>query len=115
MKKRKKPDFKRQEWWKRKKLRLCWRKPKGLDSKLGQGIRSYGARVKVGYGSPSEIKGKNWLGLEEVRVFNASELASLDPKRHIVRVASSVGKKKRAEIAKVAEEKGIKIVNKLRI
>jgi len=108
--KRKKPRFLRQEWWKRKRLKLCWRKPKGLDSKLRKGLKGYGYRVKIGWRSPKETRGL-YKGLEEVRVFNPADLEGLDPKKHIVRIASTVGKKKRQEIVKAAGEKGLKIAN----
>jgi large subunit ribosomal protein L32e len=110
--KRKKPKFRRQEWWKRKRLKNVWRKPKGRDSKLKKCKKGYGYVVKVGWGSPKTLRGKNWLGLEARLVSNVNELDKLEPKKHMVVIAHGVGAKKRSEIIKKAEEYGFNIANK---
>jgi large subunit ribosomal protein L32e len=46
-----------------------------------------------------------------VLVSNPSQLEALDPKTHVIRIASSVGAKKRGEIIKRAEELGLKVLN----
>jgi large subunit ribosomal protein L32e len=106
--KRKKPKFKRQQSY-LKKLDDKWRKPKGKDSKMRKGIRGKGKKVKIGYGSPKAEKEKLPV---KVRISTPKELENIDPKTQVVIIASSVGKKKRLEIMKIAEEREIKIVTK---
>ncbi len=112
VKKRRKPKFRRQEWWKRARLEPVWRRPRGRDSKLKKSKKGYGHLVKVGWRNPKLLRGKNWLGLEAALVANSNQLTGLDPKRHMIVIAGSVGAKKRAEIIKKAEEAGFSISNR---
>ncbi|MEM2597607.1 MAG: eL32 family ribosomal protein, partial [Thermofilum sp.] len=50
-------------------------------------------------------------GFEEVLVHNVKDLERIDPKRQAVRIAATVGRRKRAEILKRAEELGITVLN----
>ncbi len=112
--KRKKPDFLRQNWFRFPRLGEKWRRPKGRHSKLRKHEKNRGFLPKPGYGSPALVRGLHPSGLKEVRVFNAKELENLDPKQHAVRIASQVGRKKRMEIMKKAQELGLKVLNPLR-
>ncbi len=114
MLKRKKPAFLRQNWFRFPRLGEKWRRPRGRHSKLRKHEKGKGFLPKPGYRSPKLVRGLHPSGLEEVRVFNPKELANLDPKRHAVRIASQVGKKKRAEIMKKAEELGLRVLNPLK-
>jgi len=67
--------------------------------------------VKVGYRGPRLARGLHPSGFEEVIVRNPEELEKVDPRRQAVRIASSVGRRKRAEIIKRAEELGITVLN----
>ncbi len=110
--KKKMPDFVRSDSWKVKRLEDSgWRKPKGLDNKMRIERKGWPPRVKIGYRKIKEARYLHPSGLEEVLVHNVKELNGLDPKVHIVRIASSVGKKKRAEIIEKAREMGIKVAN----
>lgn len=77
-----------------KRLGEKWRRPKGRQSKLRLEKKSKGKRVKIGFGSPkSERK-------VIIRIFNENDIeklknTTLDEKRHIILIASSVGKKKK--------------------
>lgn len=112
--KRKKPDFLRQNWFRFPRLGEKWRRPKGRHSKLRKHEKNRGFLPKPGYGSPALVRGLHPSGLKEVRVFNARELEGLDPKTHAVRIAAQVGKKKRIEIMKKAQELGIRVLNPLK-
>jgi ribosomal protein L32E len=91
--------FERTEFGRYKKLKKCWRRPRGLQNKLRVGKK--GIKPKIGYKKPK--KG------EIIRIFNLEELKELKPKEIII--ASCVGKKKRLEILKFCEKNKIKVLN----
>ena len=91
--------FERTEFERFKKLKRCWRKPRGLHNKLRLGKKCI--KPKIGYKK---------LRKEEVpRINNSDELKKLNTKKIII--ASKIGKKKRLEIMKYCEENKIKILN----
>lgn len=109
--KQKRPDFKRQEWFKCKRIGVSWRKPRGLHSGMRKQLKHRPAIVKTGYRSPSLVRGLHPSGLEDVLIRNVKELEMLDPKTQGARIASTVGKRKKIEIIKRSEELGIRILN----
>ena len=109
--KAKKPAFKRQEWFRSVSLRPVWRSPRGIDSKLKRGEKARGSVPNIGYRSPRSVRGLNPAGLMEIRVLNSNDLKKLDPKTNIAVIGSGVGKKKRIEIIKKAEESKIRVAN----
>lgn len=113
--KQKKPEFLRYLWWKFPKFinQYAWRKPKGLDNKMRLHIKGYPPSVNVGYGTPSEVRGLHPSGLEPVIVHNVKELQGLDPRKHIIYIAHTVGLRKRLEIQREAEKLGLRIANKV--
>ena len=118
MKKKKKPKFLRQEWFRHKNTRkkwLKWRRPRGRHSKLRRHVIGKGFRAQPGYGAPKSIKSLHPSGFKEVLVCNLAELRSLDPKTHAARIAKSVGAKKRIAIQAEAEKMKIKILNKKKV
>ena len=88
-----------------------WRKPKGNDNKMRLQLKGYPPIVKIGYGSPAKIRYLHPSGLEPVVVFSVKELSSLDPRKHIIYIGSTVGLRKRMEILRVAQERGFKVAN----
>ncbi len=112
MEKRKKPSFHRQNSHRKERVSDSWRRPRGIDSKQALKKKYMGARPTPGYGQPKKVRGKHPSGLEDVLVHNPKELEGLDKEKHAVRIAHTVGKKKRLEIIKQAEEMGLKILNK---
>ncbi len=108
---RKTPRFKRQELWAQAMLKDTWRKPKGRHSKMRKQERGRGRIPKPGYGSPASVKGLNKQGFREVRVFNVSDLSRIDKSRESALIASTVGRKKRLEMLKKAEELGVIVSN----
>lgn len=112
--KRSKPDFVRKRGGVYKRLGLKWRRPKGIHSQLRKHKREAGNIPKSGYGSPRTVKGLHPSGFEEVRVFNMNDVSKINPQKQACRIASTVGKKKKIEIMKKAEEMKVKVLNPLR-
>jgi large subunit ribosomal protein L32e len=50
-------------------------------------------------------------GFQEVRIFTPSELTALNPDIHAVRIAGTVGNRKRALIQQLAISGGLKVLN----
>ena len=113
--KRKKPRFVRQESWRYKRIKESWRRPRGIDSKMRIGKKGWPKRVKVGYRGPRLARGLHPSGFEEVLVHNLSELEEVDPTRQAVRIAHTVGLRKRAELISKAEELGIYVLNPMKL
>ncbi len=105
------PRFVRQESWRYKRLKPSWRKPKGIDSKMRLCVKGWPKIVKVGYRGPVSVRGLHPSGFRDVLVHNTSDLKHLNPNVDAVRIASTVGAKKRAEIIAKAKEMGIKVLN----
>jgi len=110
--KSKKPDFRRQEWFRYVKLGTSWRRPRGRHSKMRRHFKRRPNVVSIGYGSPSSARFYHPSGFLEKLVHNVKELEDIDPKTHAVRIAHSVGAKKRFNIIEKADEEGIKVLNR---
>ena len=107
-----KPDFKRPESWRYKRLETTWRKPKGIDNhQRKQKSRGRPGLVKVGYGGPKIARGLHPSGYTDNLVYNIDDLEKLNPKIDGVRIGHSVGTKKRKEIVIKSIEKKFKIFN----
>ncbi len=106
-----KPQFNRQDYHMKKRTPTSWRKPRGNLSKLRRGIKGKGDVVESGYRSPKAVRGKHPSGFEEVRVHNADDLDGVDSDTEAVRIASSVGARKRERIEERAEDAGIRVLN----
>lgn len=103
--------FKRQGLSRKKKLEDTWRRPRGLQSKQRKCYRAKGAHPQPGYGSPKAVRGMHPSGYEDVLVFNVADLENLDCETQAIRIASTVGNRKRAEIQSKAEELGFRVLN----
>jgi len=104
-----KPDFIRQEINKRKRLKLKWRNPKGMHSKLRRKFRGKRKMPSIGYGSPKKFKGTTNEGKKKVLIHNLMELNKLKV-GEVIELAK-LGSKKRLEILKKIREKKFKITN----
>lgn len=113
--KRKKPNFKRQNAKNLKRLGDKWRKPKGRQSKLRRHMKGRGFLPNPGYCSPRAVRYLHPSGYEEVLVSNLAQLDAVNASEQCIRIAASVGKKKRIEMQKKAEEMKIKILNPKKI
>jgi len=67
--------------------------------------------VNAGYRSPKAVRGLHPSGYVEAMVFRPADLEALDPDVHAVRIAGTVGMKKRQLILDKAEMKLFKILN----
>ncbi len=107
----KRPRFVRQESWRYVRLKPNWRRPRGKDSKMRLQIRGWPPLVKVGYRTPRAYRNLHPSGFKEVLVYRPEDLQGLDPEIHAVRIAGSVGMRKRLLIVEEAEKLGIKVLN----
>lgn len=111
IKKRKHPKFLRPNYGRssRSRIKLAWRRPRGIDNKKRLKIAYMGASPSIGYGQPSAIKFMHPAGKHEQLVQSPSEIASL--KGVLVRIAGSVGRRKREVIERLAKEAGLRVLN----
>ncbi|MCD6457116.1 MAG: 50S ribosomal protein L32e [Methanophagales archaeon] len=116
--KKKKPEFARYGWRKKKKLSKSWRRPRGHDSKMREHIAAKGAMVNSGYRKKKEERGLHPSGVREVPVFNVNDLGKAvaavsvpTPVPVAARIASGVGRRKREQIEEEAAARGIKVLN----
>ncbi len=84
-----------------------WRKPRGEDM---QQRRDDGAVVDAGYRSPKSIRGIHPSGYREVMVFTRKDLEGIQP-MHAARISGTIGRKKKIELIKYANEKKIHVLN----
>ena len=103
----KKPKFKRQEH-SMKKLKKTWRRPLGKRSKLRMKEKARGKRPSIGYRSPKNVRYLSPQGLREVRVSNLKEMKEVKKDSEIAILNRTLGKRKRNEMIKYAEQNGIK-------
>ncbi len=106
-----KPKFVRQESWRYKKVSESWRRPRGSSSKMRMKLRGWPKTVAVGYKTPRAIRGMHPSGMRETLVRRPKELEELDPKSRVVRIAHTVGERKRIAILEKADELGLKVLN----
>ncbi len=112
--KSRKPSFTRQEGFRYKRLGNKWRKPKGLHSKMRKSLKYRPPMVKVGYRGPKATRGLHPSGFREIMVHNLKDMDKINPKLEAARIAHSVGMKKRMEIEEKADEKKIRILNRIK-
>src|SRR5437899_6018744 len=86
-----KPEFRRQESWRYKRVKENWRRPRGVTSKMRKEESGFPAKVKNGYGSAGSTRGLHPRGLVDMLVWREVELEKLNPRIHIVRIAARVG------------------------
>lgn len=91
-----------------KKLKENWRKPKGKDAR--DKINNKANVPKIGRSIKREFRGLHPSGLREVLVRNLKDLEKVKDGFGI-RIAHTVGKKKRIQIIEEAKKKGFKIFN----
>jgi large subunit ribosomal protein L32e len=107
----KKPKFRRQESWRYKRVGDRWRKPRGIDSKMRKKVKGWPPSPSPGYRSPKKTRGLHPSGFVETRVQSVEDLGEINPELQAIRIARTVGGRKRVEILALAEEKGIHVLN----
>ena len=112
--KKTKTKFLRRTWnrysklGKGRKKKQVWRKPKGRDNKMREKRKGYLALVSIGYSSDKKVKGK----IKEktpVLINNIKDLEKI--KQNEIAIIGHVGKKKKIDILKKANEKKIYLDN----
>lgn len=113
--KRNKPKFLRTDWHKKIKLgrgvkkNQKWHGAKGRQNKFRLCRKGRGQRPKVGWGSAAGIRNLVF-GIKVIRVENLKELLAVEKGFGVI--IGSVGKKKRLELIKKAQELNLKVVNR---
>lgn len=111
VRKTKSARFKREGVDKKKCIKDSWRRPRGLQSKQRAQKKAKGPLPTPGYGSPVAVRGMHPSGFFEMLVFNPLDLDKVDPTTHAVRIAASVGGRKRILIQDAAAAAGIRVLN----
>jgi len=109
--KKRRPNFKRENYYRLKRLQTSWRSPKGIDSKMRHKLRGKRKVVQTGYRGPKAVRGLHPSGKEVVRVFRPQDLEEVDPELQIAQIGGTVGSRKRINIINEAEDLGIHIIN----
>ncbi len=108
--KRRKPKFRRQRGPAGKKgIKDAWRRPRGENSKQRKKWWGKGEHPGSGWRQPRSVRGLHPSGLPEVLVHNPSELDGLEGVA--IRIARTVGKRKRQLIIDRAKSLGLKVIN----
>ena len=105
------PQFNRQDYHKKKRIPTSWRKPRGGLSKQRRRMKGKGDVVEAGFRSPTAARDLHPSGFEEVRVHNTDDLEGVDGDTQAVRIASTVGGRKRELIEDEAEEREVRVLN----
>lgn len=108
---RKLPKFRRWMSQVYKRIKPSWRRPRGWRSKIRLRKKGKFKMPSVSYGAPRELKYIHPSGYKEVLVYNVKDLEKINPEKEAIKIASTVGEKKRQKILKKAEELKIKILN----
>lgn len=103
--------FRRQHFWKYKRFgkSFKWRKPRGRKNAMKLRARGKLPMPSTGYRTPVFGRHLHPTGLIETRVFNVDGLNGIDSK-YIVRIASTVGRRKRRTIFTKAREMGLRMI-----
>ncbi|MBU0591404.1 eL32 family ribosomal protein [Candidatus Micrarchaeota archaeon] len=110
-KKKKKPKFNVLNAGFKKRVKSRWRKPRGTHNKKRIGFKWTGASPCIGYKNPDSIRGLHPNGTVDVLVNNLMELDGLKEKGVSVRIASTIGAKKRVLMEEKAAKLKLKVVN----
>lgn len=104
-------EFRRQEWFRYKKLGDSWRKPRGKHSKQREHQARRPPVVDAGFRTAASVRGLHPSGFRENLVHNPADLLKLDPMRDAARIGSTVGSRKREMIMEKASELNIRVLN----
>src|SRR2546427_265105 len=85
-----------------------WRR---IQSKMRRHWGTHPDVVSIGYRGPKAARGLHPSGFREVLVYNEDGLELVDPDTEAVRIAASVGARKRAIIQTDAKKRGIRVLN----
>jgi large subunit ribosomal protein L32e len=109
--KRKKPEFRRWMSQAYKRVKESWRRPRGIHSKIREREKGKIKMPAVGWRTPKKLRYLHPSGFKEVLIHSPKDLEKVDRQKEAIRIAHTVGKKKRQEILKKAEELKLKVLN----
>ena len=109
--KERKPDFIRQDYGRRKRIKAIWRKPKGIHSKIRHHFKGRRKMPSPGYKSPVKVRGIHASGLKIVNISSPDDIKLIKKESEGIVISKSVGMKKRLEILKKAKNLQIQILN----
>ena len=78
----KRPAFKRQNWFRYKRLGDKWRRPRGIHSKMRRHFKYRIPVVRSGFRGPASVRGLHPSGFEEVLVNNPKEKKQSDSREN---------------------------------
>ncbi len=108
---KRRPEFKPQDIQKRREIkRGRWRKPKGMHSKMRDGVWGRPVLVGTGYRGPAEVRGLHISGLIPKLVHNPEQIAELNAKTQGI-ILGHIGDKKKIMVLNACKQKGITILN----
>jgi large subunit ribosomal protein L32e len=100
----------------RKRVKDRWRKQRGIDNKRRVKKKNRGPVPKIGYKNSDIVRFSRPDGSFEALVHNSKELISvLSMPGYVARVAHGISVRKRLELQKIADEKKIRILNRVKI
>lgn len=104
-----KRKFLRKEQNRRSRLKETWRKPKGMHSKVRRKEKQVGKMPSSSMRSPAKKRYLHPKGVSEVLVGNLFELDKVG-KKQIVRLRSSLGKRKRIMLLNKAKKMNLSVI-----
>jgi len=108
---KRKRKFLRQSTISYKRLKRKWIKPRGGQGKMRRKEKGRSGMPSIGYGAPKQLRYLHPSGLKEVLIYNVTDLQKVNPKIEAAKISHSLGKRKRQEIVKKAEELKVKVLN----
>lgn len=114
MEKRERPKFRVPNFGapNRKRVKARWRHQRGIDNKRRVKKKNRGPVPKIGYKNSDVLRYSRQDGSFEMLVHNRSELlAVMGMPGYSARFSHDISSRKRAELSKLAQSKGIRILN----
>ncbi|MHA2151984.1 MAG: 50S ribosomal protein L32e [Candidatus Thorarchaeota archaeon] len=114
-KKKHKPKFRHEQAHRWIRVSDSWRRLRGIDSATREKRKGRIQMVESGYRSPKATRNLHPSLFVEVRVHRPSEVEELNPDVHAIRIAATVGARKRQEIIAAADAKEMRVLNPGRV
>ncbi|MDE1860909.1 MAG: hypothetical protein KGH72_04310 [Candidatus Micrarchaeota archaeon] len=100
----------------RKRIKDRWRRQRGIDNKKRVKKKESGPTPSIGYKNGAEVRYHRPDGSTESLVHNEMELMTLIGMKNVsARLAHDISRRKRFALQKVADQHGIRIVNRVQI
>jgi large subunit ribosomal protein L32e len=109
---RKHPQFNVPNVDRKKRVKARWRKPRGIDNKKRIHKKIMGASPSIGWRSARDDRGFHPSGNKEVMIHNMKDMDALGGLKNIVlRIAGTLGAKKRAVVMEKAKALKLRVLN----